>query len=307
MAQFLLRRMALAIPTLLVVSFLVFLAAHLAPSDPVENKLGEKATAEQRARLRHALGLDRPLLLQYVSYLGGVLHGDFGQSLKTEKPVSELVAVKFPVTAELAITALLFSMAVGMPAGAIAAYFHNSWFDRLLMVMVVAMVSVPSIVLGPLLILAVAVKMRLLPTSGWDSPAHIILPTIALGSRSAALVARFMRASLLETLRQDYIRTAIAKGLSRAGAVWKHGIKNAMLPVLTVLGTSFGALLTGSFVVETLFHVPGIGDISIESIRYRDYAVIQGMAILVATVYVLVNLGVDLLYGVIDPRVRARS
>jgi peptide/nickel transport system permease protein len=166
---------------------------------------------------------------------------------------------------------------------------------------------VPSIVLGPLLILGIAVKLRWLPTSGWETPASTILPTIALGSRSAALVARFMRSSLLDTLRQDYIRTAIAKGLSRPQAVWRHGIKNAMLPVLTILGTNFGALLTGSFVVETLFHVPGIGDISIESIRYRDYPVVQGMALLVAIIYVFVNLGVDVLYGAVDPRIRART
>lgn len=307
MAQFLLRRIGLAIPTLLVVAFLVFMAVHMAPSDPVENKLGEKATAEQRATMRHHYGLDQPLAVQFVHYIGGLLHGDFGESFKLEKPVSELIAVKFPVTAQLAITALLFSMALGIPAGSIAAYFHNSWFDRSMMAAVVALVSVPSIVLGPLLILGIAVKLRWLPTSGWESPAYTILPTIALGSRSAAIVARFMRSSLLDTLRQDYIRTAIAKGLSRPQAVWRHGIKNALLPVLTILGTNFGALLTGSFVVETLFHVPGIGDISIESIRYRDYPVVQGMALLVAVIYVLVNLGVDVLYGFIDPRVRARS
>jgi peptide/nickel transport system permease protein len=307
MAQFLLRRIGLAIPTLLVVTFLVFMAVHMAPSDPVETKLGEKATFEQRAAMRHHYGLDQPLLVQYVRYVGGLLHGDFGESFRLEKTVSELIAIKFPVTAQLAITALLFSMAVGLPAGALAAYFHNSWFDRATMAFVVALVSVPSIVLGPLLILGIAVKLRWLPTSGWETPASTILPTIALGSRSAALVARFMRSSLLDTLRQDYIRTAIAKGLSRPQAVWRHGIKNAMLPVLTILGTNFGALLTGSFVVETLFHVPGIGDISIESIRYRDYPVVQGMALLVAIIYVFVNLGVDVLYGAVDPRIRART
>ncbi|HLJ57968.1 MAG TPA: ABC transporter permease [Chthonomonadaceae bacterium] len=307
MGQFLLKRIGLAVPTLLVVVFLVFMAVHLAPSDPVENKLGEKATAEQRTAMRHHYGLDQPLPLQFVRYVGGLLHGDFGESYKLEQPVSTLIAVKFPVTAQLAIAALLFSIAVGLPAGAVAAYFHNSWFDRAVMALVVAMVSIPSIVLGPLLILGVAVKLGWLPTSGWESPKYMVLPMIALGSRSAAIVARFMRSSLLDTLRQDYIRTAIAKGLSRPMAVWRHGIKNALLPVLTVLGTNFGALLTGSFVVETLFHVPGIGDISIESIQWRDYPVVQGMALLVAIVYVFVNLGVDVLYGAIDPRVRARG
>jgi len=307
MAEFILKRIGLAIPTLLVVTFPVFIAARLAPSDPVVNKLGEKATTEDRIRLRHQYGLDQPPLIQFVHYIGGVLHGDFGLSYSLDVPVARLIVVKFPVTAQLAITALLFSMAVGLPSGALAAYLHNSWFDRVLMAIVVALVSVPSIVLGPLLILGIAVKLGLLPTSGWASPKYTILPTIALGARSAALVARFMRSSLLDVLRQDYIRTAIAKGLSRPQAVWQHGIKNALLPVLTILGTNFGALLTGSFVVERMFHVPGIGDISIESIFNRDYPVIQGVTLLVAIIFVAVNLGVDVLYGVIDPRVRART
>ena len=303
---FILKRIGLAIPTLLIVSLLVFTAAHLAPSDPVETRLGEKATAEQRVKMRHDYGLDLPIPVQYVRYLGGVLHGDFGLSFSQDGvPVSKLIAEEFPVTAQLAVTALIFSCLIGLPIGAIAAYYHNSWFDRLTMAFVVALVSVPSIVLGPLLVLVIAVNLKWLPVSGWESPAHTILPTIALGSRSAALFARFMRASLLDTLRQDYIRTAVAKGLSRPMAVLKHGIKNAFLPVLTVLGTNFGTLLTGSFVVETLFQVPGIGFSSIQSITGRDYPVIQGIALLVALIYLSVNLLVDVLYGVFDPRVRA--
>lgn len=323
MLTFILKRIGLAIPTLLVVSFLVFIAARLTPSDPVIDKLGEKSTEAQRAQMRHQYGLDRPPAVQYLSYIGGIaLHGDFGESFKLDRPVSELIATKFPVTAQLAILALLFAMIVGLPIGALAAYYHNTWFDRAVMAFVVALVSIPSIVLGPLLILMVAVQWRLLPTSGWvplDAQAlqhpdrlleffkHAALPTIALGSRSAALVARFMRSSLLDTQRQDYIRTAIAKGMSRPLAIWKHGIKNALLPVLTILGTNFGTLLTGSFVVETIFHVPGIGDISVSSINDRDYPVIQGMALLVAIIYIGVNLGVDVLYGFVDPRVRDRT
>ena len=306
MFVFIFKRIGLAIPTLLIVSLLVFTAAHLAPSDPVETRLGEKATAEQRAKMRHDYGLDLPIPVQYVRYLGGVLHGDFGLSFSQDGvPVSKQIAEEFPVTAQLAVTALIFSCLIGLPIGAIAAYYHNSWFDRLTMAFVVALVSVPSIVLGPLLVLVIAVNLKWLPVSGWESPAHTILPTIALGSRSAALFARFMRASLLDTLRQDYIRTAVAKGLSRPMAVLKHGIKNAFLPVLTVLGTNFGTLLTGSFVVETLFQVPGIGFSSIQSITGRDYPVIQGIALLVALIYLSVNLLVDVLYGVFDPRVRA--
>ena len=309
MLNFILKRIALAVPTFLAVSFLVFFAARMAPSDPVEILLGERGTPENVARIRKAYGLDKPLLLQYVNYVGGiVLHGDFGKSFsRGGQPVSEMIKEDFPVTAQLALTALFFAMVIGLPVGALAALYHNSWFDRLAMAGVVAMVSVPSIVLGPLLVLFFAVRLGWLPVSGWDSPVYTILPTVTLGARSAALIARFMRSSLLDVLRQDYLRTAMAKGLSRGRAVARHALKNACLPVLTILGTNFGALLTGSFVVETLFQVPGIGYVSIDSITKRDYPVIQGMAMLVALIFILVNLGVDILYGVVDPRVRSQE
>lgn len=309
MLNLILKRIGLAIPTLLAVSLLVFIVAHLAPSSPVDIIAGEKATPEEKARLAHEYGLDRPLPVQYCSYIWNIVaHGDFGRSFsRSQEPVSEMIRTDFPVTAQLALQAILFAVAVGLPIGAFAALYHNSWFDRAAMAGVVALVSVPSIVLGPLLVLFLAVRHRWLPVSGWESPKYTILPTIALGSRSAALMARFMRASLLEVLRQDYIRTALAKGLSRTAAVWRHAIKNAFLPVLTVIGNSFGALLTGSFVVETIFQVPGIGYASIDSITKRDYAVIQGMALLVALTFTIVNLVVDILYGVIDPRVRSQE
>lgn len=324
MLNFLLKRLALAIPTLLAVSFLVFLAARLAPSSPIDIIAGEKATPETKARLAHEYGLDRPLMVQYFDYVGKiVLHGDFGRSFSRDRqPVSEMIRQDFPVTAQLAVTAILFALIVGLPVGIFAALYHNSWFDRAAMAGVVALVSVPSIVLGPLLALLFAVKLGWLPVSGWDpitflvggkfyvsmvNPKFLILPTVALGSRSAAIMARFMRASLLEVLRQDYLRTAMAKGLSRGKAVWRHALKNASLPVLTIVGTNFGYLLTGSFVIETIFQIPGIGYTSIDSITKRDYAVIQGMALLVAVVFLLVNLTVDILYGVIDPRVRREA
>jgi ABC-type dipeptide/oligopeptide/nickel transport system permease component len=309
MIVFILKRLALAVPTLIAVSLIVFFIAHNAPAGPVEIMLGEKATPEAVARLKHEYGLDRPWYIQYADYVGGIVtHGDFGKSFtRGQEPIADMMRRDFPVTAQLAVTALLFSMAIGLPMGILAALYHNSWFDRLAMALVVALVSVPSIVVGPLLVLVVAVKWGALPVSGWDDWRYVILPTIALGSRSAALMARFMRASLLDVLRQDYMRTALAKGLSRGRAVWKHGLKNAMLPVLTVIGTNFGALLTGSFVVETIFQVPGIGYESIDSITRRDYPVIQGMALLVAVIFIGVNLVVDILYGVVDPRVRTQE
>jgi len=287
----------------------VFIVAHLAPSSPVDIIAGEKATLEEKARLAHQYGLDRPLYIQYGSYVWNIVaHGDFGRSFsRSQQPVTEMIRSDFPVTAQLALQAIIFAMVIGLPIGVFAALYHNSWFDRMAMAGVVAMVSVPSIVLGPLLVLFFAVHNRWLPVSGWDSPKYTILPTIALGARTAAIMARFMRSSLLDVLKQDYMRTAIAKGLSRSRAVWKHALKNASLPVLTVIGNSFGALLTGSFVVETIFQVPGIGYVSIDSITKRDYAVIQGMALLVALLFTLVNLSVDILYGVIDPRVRSQE
>lgn len=309
MVTFILKRIALAVPTLLIITFLVFAVARLAPSSPIDIMLGEKATPEARARLEHLYGLDRPVVIQYVNYVAGiVLHGDFGRSFsRGGQPVTEMIREDFPVTAQLAVQALLFALALGIPVGIFAALYHNSWFDRASMTVVVALVSVPSIVLGPLLVLVIALRLHLLHVSGWDTPADTILPTVTLGARSAALFARFMRASLLEVLRQDYQRTAIAKGLSRGQAVWRHALKNALLPVLTVVGTNFGALLTGSFVVETIFQVPGIGYQSIASISKRDYPVMQGMTLLVAIIFILVNLGVDILYGVVDPRVRSQE
>lgn len=326
MLTFVLKRLALAIPTLFFVSFVVFFVARLAPSGPVEILAGEKATAQDIARLKHEYGLDKPVLIQYASYIWNIAaHGDFGKSFqRTQEPVSAMIARDFPVTAQLAVSALLFAVLVGLPLGAFAALYHNTWFDRAAMSVAVALISIPSIVLGPLLVLFFAVQRHWLPVSGWEfltlkldfgvhlrfqfvEPRYLILPAITLGARSCALIARFMRASLLDVLRQDYMRTAMAKGLTRGKAVWRHALKNASLPILTILGTNLGYLLTGSFIVETIFQIPGIGFESINSIFKRDYAVIQGMALLVAIIFITVNLIVDILYGVVDPRVRTQE
>ena len=310
MLIFILKRIGLAIPTLFVVLAIVFWAARLTPSDPVDIIAGEKATLATKASMRHQYGLDQPTSVQFGRYVTGiVLHGDFGNAFKyhDRQPVAKTIRDDFPVTAQLALQSLLFAMIIGLPVGVLAALYHNTGFDKIAMTVVVALVSVPSIVLGPILILVVAVRLRWLPVSGWDTPLYTVLPTVTLGARSAALIARFMRGSLLEVLRQDYMRTAIAKGLSRGRAVWRHALKNAFLPVLTILGTNFGLLLTGSFVVETIFRVPGIGYASYQSIIEHDYPVIQGITLLVAVIFLAVNLAVDVLYGVIDPRVRSQG
>ncbi len=215
-----------------------------------------------------------------------------------------MIAEQFPVTASLACMAMLVAVLLGIPAGILAALRHNRLPDRVTMSGVLLFVSIPPFVLGPILMLLFAVRLHWLPSAGWDSPANYVMPVLVLAARPAALLARFMRSSMLEVIRQDYIRTAYAKGLSPGRVLAKHAIKNAFLPVLTVLGNTFGFLLTGSFVVENIFDIPGIGYESVQSILQRDYPVIQGVALLVAVIFIAVNLIVDILYGIIDPRVR---
>src|SRR5258708_29475772 len=277
---------------------------YLAPGSPIDNLLGQHSSAEARKRLEHEYGLDRPALVQYGSFLGRAVRGDLGRSISYDRPITQMIEEKFPVTAQLACMAMVFAILVGLPAGILAALKHNRLIDRATMGFVLLSISLPAFVSAPILMLLFAVRLGWLPSTGWDGPENYILPVLVLGVRPAALLARFMRSSMLEVIRQDYIRTAYAKGLSPARVLFKHGLKNAFLPVLTVLGNTFGFLLTGSFVVETIFNIPGIGYESVQSILRRDYPVIQGVTLLVAVIFITVNLVVDILYGVIDPRVR---
>jgi peptide/nickel transport system permease protein len=305
MLRYLRKRLLLYIPTLLAVSFITFFLGYLAPGSPIDILVGQHADVETKRRLEHEYGLDRPPLVQYGSYIAGAVRGDLGRSFSNaSRPVSQMIAEQFPVTAQIAVLALLMSILLGIPAGMLAALRHNTWIDRLSMAVVVACVSLPGFVLAPLLMLLFALKLGWLPSSGFDGPEYYVLPVLVLGVRPSAMLARQMRASMLEVMQQDYIRTAYAKGLSPARVVWKHAFKNAMLPVITAVGNSFGYLLTGSFVVENIFNVPGIGYESVQSILRRDYPVIQGVALLVAAIFLTVNLCVDLLYAKIDPRVR---
>jgi peptide/nickel transport system permease protein len=298
-------RLLLAIPTLLAVSLITFFLGYLSPGSPIDIMLGEHGNLEARKQLEKEYGLDRPPLIQYGSFVWGAMRGDFGKSFSMRGvPVTEIIARHFPTTAFLALMALLAAMLVGLSAGALAALKHNRLLDRLTMSVVLLFVSVPAFVLGPVLMLVLALRLHWLPAAGWEGPENWVMPVLVLAARPAALLARFMRSSMLDVLRQDYIRTAYAKGLSPGRVLLKHALKNAFLPVLTVLGTTFGFLLTGSFVVETIFTVPGIGYESIQSILRRDYPVIQGVALLVAVIFITVNLVVDILYGLIDPRVR---
>ncbi len=304
MLRYLLQRLALSLFSIWAVCTITFFIAALAPGDPAQLAAGQHSDPATINRVRHEMGLDRPLMARYVTYVTDALHGDLGKSFYDREPVIDFIKRGLPNTALLALCAILLALAVGVPIGLAASLRPNSFVDRLLMTTVLVGVTLPNFVLGPVLILVFALKLGWLPPPGWGEPQYIILPAIVLAARPAALIARMTRASMLETLRQDYIRTARAKGLSPASVLVKHALKNAFLPVLTTLGVQLGYLLTGSFVVETIFTVPGIGYASINSLFQRDYSVIQGTTLIIAVVFILTSLVVDLLYAVLDPRVK---
>jgi len=304
MAAHILKRLAFAVPTLLAISAITFLMGYLAPSDPVEILLGERANPTAAARVRHNLGLDRPPLAQFASYLENAVRGI---SFYNRRPVGEIIVQGFPVTAGLAAAAMAIALLVGIPLGLAAALKQNSVIDRICMGGALVGISVPAFVLGPVLIIVFALRLRLLPVAGWGLPENYVLPAIVLAARPTALLARHTRSSMLEVIRQDYIRAAYARGLTDCQVILRHGLRNAILPVLTVSGTLFGYLFSGSFVVETIFAVPGIGYKSLASIAQRDYPVIQATTLLMAAGFVVVNLVVDLLYAWADPRIRRQK
>ncbi|MGQ9525574.1 MAG: ABC transporter permease [Armatimonadota bacterium] len=303
MVRFTLHRLALAVPTLLAISAITFFMGLLAPGDPVEIVLGQHADPAARARIRHELGLDRHPLVQYGAFLAGAVRGNLGVSYVTRRPVTEILLEGFPNTALLAVAAMGIAVVGGVALGVAAAVSQGRWIDHVCVLSALSGVSVPTFVLGPLLILVLALKLRCLPVAGWGGPQHVVLPALVLAGRPAAVIARLTRAQMVEVLRQDYIRTARAKGLSEWQVITRHALRNALLPVVTVAGTSLGYLLSGSFVVESIFTVPGIGAASVESIFRRDYPVIQGTTLVMAAGFVVVNLLVDLLYARLDPRV----
>lgn len=304
MLQYLLKRIGFALLSIWAVLTITFFIAYLAPGDPIEQMMGQHSNPAVLAAARHAAGLDKPPLVRYGLYLWHFLHGDLGKSYYTGEPITAFLARSLPNTFELAIAAIVLAMVVGIVIGLIAALKPNTFLDRFLMFSVLTGVSVPNFVLGPILILIFALKLGWLPVAGWGGPEYVVLPAIVLGARPAALIARMTRSSMLETLKQDYIRTARAKGLAPLVVLVKHALRNAFLPVLTTVGVSFGYLLAGSFVVETIFTVPGVGFASIDALSKRDYTLIQGTTLVIAVVFVVVNLVIDLLYAVLDPRIK---
>ena len=304
MPAYLISRLFMAVWVVFGVTSLVFFIIHWVPGDPVEVMLGESASAADRESLRHALGLDRPVLQQWLSFLAGVLRLDLGHSLYHQQPVAALLQARYAATAELAVSAFLIALLIAVPMGIVAAARQGSAWDVSAMGFSLLGVSIPNFWLGPLLVLVFSLALGWLPVSGRSGAASVVLPAITLGTSLAAVLSRMVRSSLLEVLGEDFIRTARAKGLSSYQVLIRHGLGNAWLPVLTLLGMQLGALLGGTVVTETVFNWPGLGSLLIESIQRRDYPLVQGCVLVISLTYVLINLLTDLLYGWIDPRIR---
>jgi ABC-type dipeptide/oligopeptide/nickel transport system permease component len=300
----LLKRLAGIVPVVFGVLLLTFLLVHLVPGDPVEVMLGESATSADRDALRAELGLDQPLPLQFVEYLGKLARGDFGHSIHSHAPISDLLAERIPATARLALLALALAIAIGLPLGIIAALRYRRWPDRVATVSALTLSAMPHFWLGPLLMLVFALWLGWLPVSGMENSGSIVLPALTLASGLAAILTRMTRASMLEVLSEDFVRTARAKGLPERAVILRHALKAALLPVVTVVGLQLGSLLAGAVITETVFGWDGVGRLLVESIEKRDYPVTQACVLVIALTYVLVNLLTDLAYARLDPRVR---
>lgn len=302
-------RVVTTLPVLWVVVTVVFLMIHLVPGDPIVQMLGDGATAGDIAGLRHAYGLDVPLGTQYVRYWSGLLHGNLGQSLRLHDSVLHLILQRYPYTLALTLAAMLIGVGLAIPAGVAAARRANRWEDHAIGFASLAGLSFPNFALGPILILVFSIDLAMLPVSGagvgaGDFLRHLVLPAVTLGSGLAAILTRMVRTSMLEELGQDYIRTARAKGLSENVVVYRHALRNALNPVLTVIGLQFGSLLAGAIVTETIFSWPGLGRLTLSAISNRDYALVQGCILAIGLSYVLVNLVTDSVYALADPRMR---
>jgi len=292
------------VPVLFGVVLLTFLLVHSVPGDPVEVMLGESASSADRMQLRSDLGLDQPIYLQFGVYLNKLAHGDLGVSIHSKKPIVDLLAERLPATAKLALLALSFAILIGLPLGVVAALRVNQWPDKLANFISLSISAMPHFWMGPMLMMVFALWLGLLPVSGMERSVAIILPALTLGFGLAAILTRMTRASMLEVLHEDFVRTARAKGLAERSVVLRHVLRAALLPIVTVLGLQLGSLLAGTVITETIFSWDGIGRLLVESIEKRDYPVTQACVLVVALVYVMVNLATDIIYIKIDPRVR---
>jgi glutathione transport system permease protein len=304
MLKYAVKRLLGLVPTLLVVAVLVFLFVHLLPGDPARLAAGPEADAETVELVRRDLGLDRPMAEQFVSYFSRAVHGDFGRSIRTKRPVMDEIAERFMPTFWLTVWSMAWSVAFGLAVGVLSAVFRHRLPDRAGMALAVSGISLPSFALGMLLVEVFSVELGWLPTIGAGSWKHYVLPSITLGAGVAAVLARFTRASFADILHEDYIRTARAKGLGEAAVVLKHGLRNALVPVVTMMGLQFGFLLGGSIVVEKVFNWPGMGRLLVDAVEMHDYPVIQAEVLLFSLEFILINLAVDVLYGVLNPLIR---
>ena len=304
MLGYTIKRILQVIPVLLIISFICFMMIRLVPGDPVANMLGVNASKEAIAAQRAELGLDKPLLTQYGDFLVKALQGDLGKSITTRRPVIDEIPQRYPATLKLALGATVFAAVVGITFGVLSAVKQNKLTDNVIMVFSLLSVSTPSFFLALVMMLLFSIHLGWLPSMGLRTPLHYVLPIITLGMQSVGLIARTTRSSMLEVLRQDYIRTSRSRGISQAVIVMRHAFKNALIPVVTVVGLRFGGLLAGSMLVEAVFSVPGIGRFMVDGVLKRDYPVVQGTVLVLATTFVLVNLAVDLIYALIDPRIK---
>jgi peptide/nickel transport system permease protein len=312
MLSYIVRRILATIPVVLMVALFVFSLLYIAPGDPAAIIAGDQATPADVERIRESLGLDRPFLVRFGDWFWHVIHGDLGTSIFTNLPVSHMIAQRIEPTVSLMILTLILSLSTAIPMGVIAAWKHGSWIDRAVMATAVLGFSTPVFVVGYVLAYIFALRLDWLPVQGftsidqglWPCLRTLILPSIALGLIYMALIARITRATMLDVLSQDYVRTAKAKGVGQRGVLFVHALKNAAVPIVTVIGIGFAALIGGAVVTESVFAIPGLGRLTVDAILRRDYPVIQGVVLLFSFLYVLINLGVDLLYTLFDPRIR---
>jgi peptide/nickel transport system permease protein len=304
MFAFIVRRLLLTLPVVWIVITLVFALIHMVPGDPVAQMLGEGAAVSEVERLRHELGLDRPFLEQYRTYMAGLIRGDLGMSFRNQQTVTSAIIARYPATIELAVAATIFSLILAIPFGVISAIRRGRAADRAVSFVSLLGISIPNFALGPILILLFSISLGLLPVSGRGGFEHLILPAVTLGGALAAITTRMVRGSMLEEIRQDYVRTARAKGLNERVVLFKHALKNGLIPVITVLGLQAGVLLAGAVITETIFSWPGLGRLTIQAIFARDYPLVQGCILAITLTYIGINLVTDVLYSVVDPRIR---
>ncbi|MEB9668802.1 MULTISPECIES: nickel ABC transporter permease [Bacillus cereus group] len=303
MLMFIFRRILQLIPVLFGVVFVVFLIMQMVPGDPALLIAGEGASKETVEQIRHQLGLDKPFIMQYFSYIGNILQGDFGVSIRSNRPVLDEVLIRLPITIELALCSIVITVVIGMIAGIISATKQYSWTDVSIMIIALLGVSLPSFWFGLMLIFYFSVQFQIFPVSGWGTWMHMVLPALTLGASGAAIVARMTRSSMLDVIRQDYIRTARAKGVKERVVIYKHALRNALIPVITVVGLQFGALLGGTVLVESVFAINGLGRLIVDAIRMRDLPMLQGGVLIASVIFVLVNLIVDILYRHFNKRI----